>query len=191
MLVRLHVPLLMLSWLLMLTEMSIWLFVLLLWLLEVLFDVVVKVVVNQNKVVELQQVIKYLETHLKCWIDNMYIRFLEKIVVESINWWLHCMMTWNWCFADSVFVLLLISCCSLTSFVLLKFLCYNIVLTLVLVFFRDKWLLRWIGTKFWWRIQRSCWLRQMRLLLSSLIQEIFKFSKKKFRLIEYIKEYLF
>jgi hypothetical protein len=38
------------------TEMSIWLFVLQVWLLELLFDVVVKVVVNQNKVVELYQV---------------------------------------------------------------------------------------------------------------------------------------
>jgi hypothetical protein len=56
MLVHLQILLSMLFGLLMLTEISIWLFVLQVWLLEVLFDVVVKVVVNQNKVVELYQV---------------------------------------------------------------------------------------------------------------------------------------
>jgi hypothetical protein len=40
----------------MLTEMSILLPVLLLWLLELLFDVVGKAVINKNKMVELQQV---------------------------------------------------------------------------------------------------------------------------------------
>ncbi len=56
MLVHLQILLSMLFGLLMLTEILIWLFVLQVWLLEVLFDVVVKVVVNQNKVVELYQV---------------------------------------------------------------------------------------------------------------------------------------
>jgi hypothetical protein len=51
-------------------------------------------------------------------------------------------------------------------------------ITLEFVFFHDKWLLWWIGTKFWWGIRWSCLLRRMRRLLSSLIQEIVESLKK-------------